>query len=377
MPIVVPDDYQAAMSGGSFTTRHVLDVFYNGQPTLTGLSIASQGSLSGRADASIQTSGRIVVKQASQFIAGGGDSLAPSQALDILGTVGQECVVSRQVYLGQEFVGSVPYGRFRITEIPTIEQTARRFGSAQLITSALVELVIKDLFEPIDAADFATIEAPRPDATVWSEVRRLSPVPVVQSIANPAVSSATIYDSSRLATITKLLQIAGAVPHMTRQGALTGRLTDPFSSTAVAPIELRGTVQSLSRGMSNDYRNRVVITSTVNGADQIVAEARVSTGPLRFNGPAGERVVRRNAGLATTAAAQQALADSILAESLRGRMSTVRVTCVPDMRIELGDAVTAIDPQTGRVETGMVTGKMDSMNPTELQQIDLATQVRS
>lgn len=375
MVVQVPADMSAVMLEGSHSARYVADTFYDGRPTLTGLQLTKDGSISARANGNVQTSGRVLIRSDSQLIDGSGNSIAPSAAVDALATYGQEIVISRQVYLGAQFIGAVPLGRFTITEVPSIEQTARRYGSARVIESSSVEVVFKDQLEPLMADDFLTIEAPRAGSTVWDEVRRLSSIPVVQTLADTPVSTTAVYDKSRLDTIYSLLAILKGVPHVTRSGALSGRLADPFTAASPRVLDLTGTITPMSRSMTKDFYNIVVITTIVNGVQQIVAEARITTGPMRWNGPAGARVYQRSAGLAATQVAAQGLADTLLANLSTGRTRTVKVTALPNVAIELGDAVRVTDPQTNITETGTVAALNYPMDPRALMSIDIDTKV--
>lgn len=362
-----------AASAGTHSARYVMDVFYDGRPTLTGLSLDRSGSLRGSATARIQTQGRVLVRSDAQILDGQGNTIAPKYATDILASYGQEVVISREVRIGSQVVGLVPLGRFAIYEVPSIEERARRFSNTRVSTASTVELSLRDLFERVDAADFTTYEAPKPGNALWEEVRRISPLPVVQSLPNTPIASTAIYPENRLDALTDLFALIGAQPHMTREGALTARLSDPFSAAGVTPVDLTGTLMPMERSMSGAFYNIVIVTAVISGTATVLAESRIKEGPLRAGGPAGDRVYRRTAGLATSAQAAQNLADSVLAEQLRNRTRTVQITCLPNLQLELGDPVTARDPQTDRVETGIVTDYSWNMDPTALMTVEIST----
>lgn len=376
MVVPIPDDMRAAMKLGPHRARYVADTFYDGLPTMTGLTLSRAGNITGRSDGNIQTTGRCTIESNEQILDGKGNRIAPEYAVDALATYGQEIVISRQVLLGDTLLGTTSLGRFRITDVPSIDERGRAFGThgSRLITSSTVEVGFSDQLELIDAAGFGSVQAAADGATVWSEVRRFSPIPVVESLPDAPVPTSTIYDDSRTRTLESVLGIVGGVPHITRDGAFSGRLSDPFTAN-VEPFDLTGTIQPMQRSMSNDFHNHVIVTATINGKEQVLAEAMIRVGPLRFDGPAGDRVYKRAAGVANTPDAAQALANSVLVQVSQRRTRTVRVTALPDVQIELGDAVRATDPQTGRTEQGMVSSLTWPLDPLALMTFDLETKV--
>lgn len=368
----IPEDMAAVMRR-SHTARYVADAFYDGQPTLTGLSLSTDGTITTSASGRVQTSASVSVASNDVIRRGRGKTIAPEAAVDALATYGQEIVISRQVWLGSMMVGQVPCGTFRISEAPTIAKYGRPFGGDFLYTAVAVDLNLDDRFDPIDAAQFTRNVAPLSGATVWSEVRRFSPYPVViaDDVPDQKVSRATVYESNRLDTITQLFALAGAEPKMTREGSLSARLTNPTAD----PIDLSGTIQPFTKAMSNDFKNRIVVQTTEDGGTKTLAEARVTDGPLRSDGPAGERVEIVDSGLAQSAVAAANLARARLASAMQGRRSEVKVSCLPNLTLEAGDPVIATDPYTGEEVSGVVTGMSLSMDPTQLMEVTIGTQV--
>jgi hypothetical protein len=368
----IPADVAQVMRR-SHTARYVADAFYDGLPTLSGMSVSSSGSIDGSASGRVQTTASIAIQANAMTHVGQGGTIAPQYAVDALATYGQEIVISRQILFGRTVVATIPCGTFRISEAPTISRYGRPFGSDYVYTAEAVELKLDDRFEPIDAADLPLVQSPRSGGTMWSEVRRFSPFPVVvaSDIPDRSVAKTMVYEQSRLDTITDLLALAGAQPKMTREGSLSARLTDPTG----APIDLTGTIQPFERSMSKDFTNHVIVTTVVDGADQVLAEAQVTEGPLRVNGPAGDRVDHVDSGLADTRTAAAALAASRLRAGLQGRREQVKVSCLPNLTIELGDPIIATDPYTGDTVEGTVDGFSLPMDPTDLMTVTIGTKV--
>lgn len=357
----------------SHTARYVMDAFYDGIPTLSQMPVSTEGSITTKASGRVQTTASISVASNDAVLRGRQKTIAPEYAVDALATYGQEVVISRQIWFGSMLVGQIPCGTFRISGAPTIAKYGRPFGSDYLYTAVAVDLDLDDRFDPIDAAQFTRVVTPPDGATMWSEVRRLSPYPVVVApdVPDQRVQKTMVYEENRLDTITDLLALAGAEPKMTREGNLSARLTNPTA----APIDLTGTIKPFTKSMSNDFKNRIVVQTTVDGGTRVLAEARVTSGPLRTDGPAGERVELVDSGLAQSDEAARALANARLAAALQGRRSEVKLTCLPNLTLEAGDPVTATDSQTGETVTGVVTGMTLPMDPTKLMDVTIGTQV--
>lgn len=376
MVYLIPSDLAAVMRG-PYTARIVADAFYDGQPTLTNVPVERSGSIDASATSRIQTSAKIKITS-DAMVKAGGTTLAPRGAVDALATYGQEIALRRQVYVGQRLVGSIPLGLFRISAAPDVQEYGKTIRGGRVITAVIVELELDDRFEPVDAADFARVQVPARNGTVWSEVRRFSPFPIIvnPAVSNQSVAKTMVYQDSRLDTISDLFTLADAAPVFTREGNLTAKLIDPIGA-GQKPLDLTGTIQPFSRSMSNDYKNHFVVTTTTDGATQTIAEAMVTSGPLRYNGPAGDRVERVDSGLASSASAARNLARARLAAAMQGRAAETKITCLPNDAVELYDPVTATDPSSGNTVTGRVSGYSKPLDPTDLMTVTVSSKVYS
>lgn len=374
MVYAIPSDVAQVMRR-SYSARIIADAFYDGQPTITGMRVAPTGSITGNASGTIQTTAGVDIVSDAMALAGGA-TISPENAADALATYGQEMVLTRQVWLGGTLVGAVPLGTFRINGADDIRQTGKRIGNGQVITAEMVSLQLDDRFETIGAAKFSRVQSPKSGATVWSEVRRFSPFPIVVAadVVDGSVPRTMVYDEDRLKTISDLFGTRGAAPVLTREGNLTARLIDPIGA-GQTPIDISGTIQPFTKSMSNDYVNHIVVTTTNDGKNQTIAEAMITEGPLRYTGPAGDRVQIVDSGLADTRTAALALAQSRLAQGMQSRSQEVKVSCLPNDAVELYDPITATDPNTQVTVTGFVSGYTKPLDPTALMEVTIATKV--
>lgn len=322
----------------------------------------TSGSLSFNGDAKIQGQGSI-------YLAKDGESLVPKGKTDPLAPFGQEIVLERTVTVGPK-VWSIPMGRFRITDIPSAREYFRRYPSQLGVVGWSAELKLSDRFEQIDADDFLKAEGPVAGNSVWDEIRRLSPIPIVQSLTDRAVPAGVTY-RSRLDAITELLDSIGGVPHMTRQGALTARVKDAWLTATEPVFEINGVID-MDDSMSNNFYNQVQVKSSIGGND-LVAFRQIldESNPLAVTRPIGGRTYRYSSPLLDTQAKVDEAAATVLARVSTRQSKTTKVTCLPQPHIELGDFGQVTDPASGRVVKGEVTAMRYSFDPTSSMTIEL------
>lgn len=373
MPAFVDPIITEALQGGSSQGRYYCDVFYEGVPTLTGVALLPSGNISRSLTSNINTSGRMYVASDVMAQDGSGKLIAPNDAGDYFAPAGQEIVIYRQVSQGDNILGAVSMGTFRITELPTITRAARRLSAMQLaITGVLLEVSFADRLEAIDADDFTSTQAPVSGNGTWAELRRLSPFPIVQTLPDAPVPATLVYSDSRIDSMQMLADNIGGVLVMTREGAVTVVDPDPLSSSRIPQVVLSGSIQSVETGMKNDYYNVVAVTSSTGSSDSVLSVASLQDGPRRAR-VGNRRVFRTSSPAVTNASTARAYAQRKLTQMATQRVSQVKVTCLPNVAVELGDIVQATDPITGRVSLGMVSDIDYDLDPTKLMTMTLDT----
>ncbi|WP_138945240.1 hypothetical protein [Plantibacter sp. M259] len=338
------------------------DAFYGPTLTAADVPLTWDGSLTFAGDAQVQ--GRGTVRLARD-----NDSLVPKAKTDPLAPFGQELAITRTVTVGSK-TWDIPMGRFRIFEVPSMREYLRLYPSQAQVIGWDAELSLRDRFEAIIADDFLQTEAPKPGNTVWQEIRRLSPYPIVQSLPDTTIPAGVAY-KSRIDAIEVLMAALGGVPHLTRQGALTARPADVWL-TATEPVATVKGVIDLDDSLSMDFYNQVQVTSSTGGND-LVAVARITdmSNPIAVGRPIGGRTYRYSSPLLDTQAKVNAAAKTVLAR-VSGRQSrAVRVSCLPRPDLELGDYIEVVDEAQGREVVGEVTSMTFPMNPTDAMTVEL------
>jgi hypothetical protein len=323
----------------------------------TSVRLKGAGELRFVGDAVVQGGGRV-----SAF--GRGDSLVPKSPTDPLSAFGQEMALWRTVR-ARGVTWEIPLGIYRITGSGN---TFERFRGEQVVSWS-VDVDLADRFEQIEADDFLSVTVPRAGATVWSEVRRLSPIPIQARFGDAAVPPRFVYES-RIDAITQLLALLGAVPHLTREGVLTARLANVWASSPAVGFEINGVVDWADE-RSNTFINQV---RTVNPEDaSIVGYAQLTDdSDPRSVRRAGGRTATHSSPIYTTKALANAGARTELRNGLNRRTRVVNVECTPEaLLLELGDFGRFVDPVQRRSVVGEVVGIRVPLSPTRPVAVDV------
>ena len=262
-----------------------------------------------------------------------------SDATHPLARYGQELqvsiVVSSAAAPESTYQWETRIGRFLITDWDdgddgTIEVTAE--GRLRRVKDAL-------LTSPMQ---------PLPSGTLVSEARRLLP-PGVSAAFDPALvnrgcPAGMAWSDSRLEA---LQEIADAWPALLRTdewGQVVFRAPLPAVPAPVLTLRdgERGTVEMVARSDTREGAfNQVVAESSASGVEDVQAVASQSSGPMAVSGQYGPVTKRWSSPLIATASQAKRSAETMLANSLLPATS-VPVTCAPDPRIDLDDAVEVV-----------------------------------
>lgn len=336
---------------------------YRGEQTPVNVDLSGSVRFTGSAD--VQST----VPELKVF--GFGDSLVPRADGDLLAAGGQELALWRTVQVSS-VVWEIPLGVFRIARAG--DSFERYRGGTVLDWS--VNLTLQDRFKQIRADDFLAVETPVPGATVWEEIRRLSPIPVQESLGDAVVPVGTVYET-RLDAIRVLMSIIGGVPHLTREGVLTARLADAWTSVTVPAFEIPGVI-NWSDELTDDFYNQVQVSNPNNEAIVAYAVLDEPWNPRSVQN-AGGRTYKQAATIYETKAAAQKAAWTILQRVSSRRAQQVRVECTPEaLLLELGDVGWFRDPVQRRAVFGEVTAIDVPLDPTRPVTVDvIAAQIVS
>lgn len=223
-----------------------------------------------------------------------------------------------------------------------------------------IEVAAEGRLRRVKDAQLTTPMQPLSGGTLISEARRLLPAGVSAAfdpaLVNRACPSGMAWSDSRLDA---LQEIADAWPALLRTdewGQVVFRAPLPAVPTPVLTIRDgdRGTVEKVARSdtRSGAY-NQIVAESSASGVEDVQAIAQQTSGPMSVSGEYGPVTKRWSSPLITNAIQARRSAQTMLENSLLPATS-VPVTCAPDPRIDLDDAVEVL--RDGERLWGWVTG---------------------
>jgi hypothetical protein len=346
--IDIGDAGRAALEIGH-PAKFIVNSFYGSELTLADVPTdPAQSSLTFSSSSQIQGTGTLYVPTE-------GRSLRPRGKKDPLAAYGQEVSIN---YVVGDIV-NLSLGRFRITDVPSAKETARL--NPFVVTGSLVELTLADRFDILQHDSFLSGTQPQ-STSAWSEIQRICPIPVVQSLPDALVPPSLTYQN-KFDAVTKLMALLGGVPSLTREGALTAHLANAWTLGLDPVTEIHAVIER-DTGMSNSLINCVVVTTSTDANIVGLAQIDDPSDPLCVTGPLGRRVKTVQDPLATTRAAATATAQTYLQQWSTQQTQVVTIKCLPRWDIELDDVIKVIDPISGEETIGAVTNMQGNLDPT-------------
>lgn len=267
----------------------------------------------------------------------GRDWLPGDDPLHPLARFGQELLVSVVV---QSSVTGVEYE----TRVAPVLISDWRYDDA----SGEVVVTGAGVLQRVADDRLVTPLAPRPGGSLSTEARRLLPLGMSAGF-DPALLDRPCPASMEWAEdrLGALYEIADAWPARLRTDQWGQvRFLPPLPAVPEPALSLRdderGTVIGVDRSdtRAQGY-NRVVARSSASGLEQVQAVADQMTGPMAVAGPYGPVTRIWSSPLIETRGQALAAARTMQRSSLLPTR-TIPVTCVPDPRIDLDDAVEVI-----------------------------------
>lgn len=347
------------MLESSHSGKFTFFALYGGKLTEDNLIVdPGSATLNFDATAQVQATGSLTVISE-------GRSLRPRHPTDPLAPFGQMIGITYTV--GDV---NISLGYYDITDVPSATETARR--NPFLVTGSLVQLSISDRLSVFQDDTQISATTPR-SSSAWAEIQRMSPIPVVRSLPDAVIPSGMTY-SKKYDAIVSLMALMGAEPAVTREGALTARISSPWL-TGAPPVATISAVISRDDGFTNNLYNAVAVTNASDSSILGYAEITNPTDPLSVTRWGRRRVKTIENPLATTQAAANASAQTYLARYSTINTQTVTVECPPRWDLELGDMVLVIDPITCENLVGAITGIQGKLDPTATMKLTITESV--
>lgn len=271
---------------GSFDFSYVADVFYDGVRVVKDLPI-SNVTLYDDSAALVQGSGSFTATYQGNFA----ESIAPKDIGDTLSPFGSQVVVYAMVACGPALTERVRLGQYFIAETPSIVTSPWLFNTALLTKGDVIGINLQDLFAGVQRDRFDVPGAPQNLTSGYTEIQRLTQLPLTRTVPDGAIPASVAYQEDRLQAVYDIGKAAmDAVPYMTADGTLAMR---PNVWPAVVDTLKggdEGTLMSVDRAMKNDaVYNKVVVRSYATDGSAVLASAEITDGKLRAENPDGSR----------------------------------------------------------------------------------------
>lgn len=338
---------------GSFTWDVRVNVWHGPNRVAEGLRVESW-SLDADLGREVKTTGSMVVVHESVH----GESMKPRGTDGVLSPF--RAVVEPIVTISAgSFSEDVSLGQFRVTRVPESEEFTVDTPFGRRVVWSRAELEFASLDVGLQRWGLRFPETPPSLVSAWDEVRRLSGMPVFESVPDVRIPGSTVWEAKqggRLEAVQKLADMLGGVAVVNSVGALVvvpDEVGDPVLTLTVGE---NGTIVDVGDEIDTDaVYNQVVGVFEKENRDPIYAVAQVTDGPLSVNGPYGVYTRYYASDLVRTQAQADAAVKSVLDLSIGGQTYDVPVTCHFNPLVEIGDVVEVVTEK--RVDGQMVTAK--------------------
>lgn len=336
---------------GSFSRRLIVDVFHGTDRVLEDLPVTGwtfEGDLSGE----IKHSGRGTVVYASES----GESLVPEGTTGILSPFRARLLMMLEVSTDAGFSERINLGWMQVTKVPSAYDTFAEVNGVRRVVSSYVEIVFESLDVLVARRGFRFPEQPASLTSCYDEIRRITGMPVTESVADKAIPSLPTYEASQGGRLKAVQELASA---------LGGRaVVDPAGAFTIVPdavgpvvgtltVGPQGTVVDVGYEVDTDgVYNAVVGVFEDANRKPIYAVAVAPEGDLSPDGLYGEYTRYYSSDFVKTQVQADSAVKSVLAQSIGSQQYEVPVQCIINPLPELGDTVEVVGhdrPLVGRV----------------------------
>lgn len=342
-----PQLTQMLRSGG--VLRHwVADLYYGAERRAQNVRLVDP-QLEWGADNQIQARGSCAVVWQGNFA----DSITPKWVGDTYAPFGATLNIREVVEAGSAR-WEIPLGWFPIVDVPDARDQKVFWQKRPITVGSRVELTLMDRMVELEPEFFDTPTGPTSLTSAIDEVVRLTRFQVKRTVPDARITKSVVYEENRLDAVYELCDvILDAVPYMTGDGALAFRPNEWEAPVADLVYGPRGTIKSISDGMSAEGVYNYGIVRADGTDDQILAKAWVTEGPLRvFDNrgnfaPARARKFALSSQYVTTPADARRWLDRELQSRARLQPQEVEMVMAYDPRFELWDVVRVTDSYEG------------------------------
>ena len=335
--ITLTEDVLEALTGSREGEKLEVSAWYGGRLVAQDL-VASSWSMTDDAT-------RQVRREVSLQIEDPEGDLIPLGYEDPLSACGQRLAVQHVMPGGER----VELGTFLITKSrPAASWTISQRGADRrlICAGASITVTAADLTAVVKADGLAAPQSPPGSVSAVSEIQRLLsgivPVVIGKGVdVDRRVSSLMVYDKGQGARIDAAEDLAdtlGAVIRMGPDGAAYVEVpgTDPVWTVNGGDD---GVLIGIDFEQSIDKLYNECVSSSSGGNAEITGSYRIETGPLRWGGPLGRRIVFHDNPAITSVEQASADARTVLTTKVAKRALPITVQCLNHPGLQSSDPV--------------------------------------
>lgn len=330
------DDFLNVLSG-SFERRLFVNVFHGSDRVLEDVAFESW-SLDADMSAEVCTSGSGVVVY--QSVAG--ESLTPTGTKGILSPFRATLELVMEISAGG-YTRRVSLGLFRVTRIPSATDYTAVVNGVEKVIASRVAVEFLSLDESVRRRGFRSPENPPSLASCYEEIRRITDMPVEETVADAAIPASTTWEAKqggRLEAVHTLGDALGGTAVVNSAGAWTiipDEIGDPVGTLSLGDL---GTVLDVGAEIDTDtvYNVVVGVFEDANRAP-IYSVATAPAGDLQVGGLYGENTRYYSSDFVKTQAQADSAVQSILDLSIGSQQYDVQIQCHINPLVELGDVL--------------------------------------
>ena len=350
---------------GSFSREVTVNVFHGTERVAEGLRFVGW-SLDADFGAEIcySGSGSIVVDSAA------GESWSPDGTRGLLSPFRAKIEIVMTVSAG-DFEERVSLGMMRLVRAPSMRDYTATVNGVEQVVASHAQVVFLSEDETVRRAGFRFPSTSPSGASVWGEIRRLSRMPVEETVPDTSLSSAVTWEAaqgSRLKAVHELGKRLGGTVVVNSRGALVIVPDEYGEPVGALKLGQQGTVTEIDADVDTDgVYNVVVGMFEDDNRNPIFSVATVDTGDLAPGGLYGENVRYYSSDFVKTQLQADRAVRAVLAESISTQMYHLPVQCHINPLVEIGD-VWAVEGWVRPVEGRVVKV---SMSDSELMNVTL------
>lgn len=242
-----------------------------------------------------------------------------------------------------EFEESISLGTYRVGSVTAASDTMAVVEGRSLVVASRVSLGFDSLEVDVDRWGFKFPEQSRAGVSAFSEIRRLTGMPVEESVPDVPVPSLKVWEAKqggRLEAVLELGKVLGGSAVVNSRGAwviLPDVIGDPVATLLLGE---RGTVTEVADEIETYTVFNQVVGSYEDAAGKpLYAVAEVTSGPLSVSGDYGVNTRYHSSDLVKTQAQADAAVRAVLNESISSQQYDVQVQCHVNPLVEVGDVV--------------------------------------